>query len=322
MHNQLLTNRSNIKSDRISKILSAYTVENDKNNQQSFRMLSQKIKKKIGNQINDHQTLYPKQDIKLNKIEISKLFNEYKKTQIQISVKDLLIHKSQMQKSLSKKSRNSNQRQNEIIEKLNKTQNEIYKNYIAKRDSNGSKTYRDSRDLDIRIKLNNKSTSTQQALLQTFINKSNEKKSFEPGDSPNLCSTPQHTMLQSVIQNSLLLRSGSQGNVACTSKLNTKLSESKLNKIKNYLEQAKTHRPITDSYKLSQDINQIKNTKLVSVERNKLLSILKIAHRAKTKIDQFNEYLKQQEKISSVIQSLKLNELSYENSVESILSLE
>ncbi|CAD8075981.1 unnamed protein product [Paramecium primaurelia] len=322
MHNQLLTNRSNIKSDRISKILSAYTVENDKNNQQSFSMLSQKIKKKIGNQINDHQTLYPKQDIKLNKIEISKLFNERKKTQIQISVKDLLMHKSQMQKSLSKKSRNSNQRQNEIIEKLNKTQNEIYKNYIAKRDSNGSKTYRDSRDLDIRIKLNNKSTSTQQALLQTLINKSNEKKSVEPEDSPNLCSTPQLTMLQSVIQNSLLLRSGSQGNVACTSKLNTKLSESKLYKIKNYLEQAKTHRPITDSYKLSQEINQIKKTKLVTVERNKLLSILKIALRAKTKIDQFNEYLKQQEKISSVIQSLNLNELSSENSVESILSLE
>ncbi|CAD8106993.1 unnamed protein product [Paramecium primaurelia] len=322
MHNQLLTNRSNVKSDRISKILSAYTVENEKNNQQSFRMLSQKIKSKIGNQISDHQSLYPKPDIKDTKIEISKFFSDHKKTQIQISVKDLLMHKSQMQKSLSKKSRDSNQRQHEIIEKLNKTQNEIYKNYIAKRDSNGSKTYRDSRDLDIRIKLNDKSTQSQQALLQTLINKSNEKKSVEPRDSPDLCRTPQHNMLQSTIQNSLLIRSGSQGNVASTSKLNNKMPDSKLNKIKNYLEQAKTHRPITDSYKLSQEIDKVKQSKLVQVERNKLLSILKIAYRAKTKIDQFNEYLKQQEKISTAIQSFLLNELSPENSIESILSLE
>ncbi|CAD8182055.1 unnamed protein product [Paramecium octaurelia] len=322
MHNQLLTNRSNIKSDRISKILSAYTVENDKNNQQSFRMLSQKIKKKIGNQISDHQTLYPKPEIKDNKIEISKYFSDHKNTQIQISVKDLLMHKSQMKKSQSKKSRDSNQRQNEIIDKLNKTQNEIYKNYIAKRDSNGSKTYRDSRDLDIRIKLNDKSTQSQQALLQTLINKSNEKKSVEPRDSPDQCRTPQHNMLQSTIQKSLLIRSGSQGNVACTSKINSKMQDPKLNKIKNYLEQAKTHRPITDSYKLSQEIDKVKKNKLVSVERDKLLQILKIAHRAKSKIDQFNAYLKQQEQISSGIQSFILNELASENSIESILSLE
>ncbi|CAD8112986.1 unnamed protein product [Paramecium sonneborni] len=204
MQNSILTNRSIVKNDRISKILSNYKTEIDKHSQQSFRMLSQKIKRKIGNQISDNQANYP---IPKNKTDVSKFFSDHSKSQFQINVKDLLMHKSQISKQLNKKGKDNNK---QMVPRINKTQNDIFKNYLAQRNCNGSQTYRDSRDLDARIKISDKSTHSQQALLQTLINKSYENKLNQPRDSPELCYASQHifNILQQSIngQSSLLLR--------------------------------------------------------------------------------------------------------------------
>ncbi|CAD8108381.1 unnamed protein product [Paramecium sonneborni] len=213
--------------------------------------------KNIGNQISNHQSFYHKQDNKDNKIEISKFFNDNKKTQIQIIFKDLHIHKSQMQKSQSKKSRNSNQRQNEIIEKLNKTQNE---------------NLQELQRFQWIKNLQNYSLSTEEILISYVIPISPTLNAHEQ-DSPDIC---KHNRLQSTIRNSLLIRSGSQGNTASTSKLHSKMPDSKLNIIKNYLEQAQTHRPITDSYKLSHEIEKQKKINQFKLKEINFYPFLKL----------------------------------------------
>ncbi|CAD8192347.1 unnamed protein product [Paramecium pentaurelia] len=320
MQNQILTNRSIVKQDRISKILSNYKTEIDKHSQQSFRMLSQKIKRKIGNQISDNQVKFP---IPKNKIDVSKFFSDHSKSQLQISVKDLLLHKSQIQKLQTKKPKDNKQ----MVPRISKTQNDVFKNYLAQRNCNGSKTYRDSRDLDVRMKLSDKSTHSQQALLQTLINKSYENKFNEPRDSPELCYASQHIfkMLQQSIngQSSLLLRSGSQGNVANTSSSNNKIGDTKFNKIKTFLEKTKTFHTTTDPYKLTTEQEYtFTNKKFVKVNQNKIQSILKIANKIKNTIDAFNQILIKQEKTSSIISNLISNELSSRDSIESIFTLE
>ncbi|CAD8080454.1 unnamed protein product [Paramecium primaurelia] len=321
MQNQILTNRSIVKQDRISKILSNYKTDIDKYSQQSFRMLSQKIKRKIGNQISDNQSKYP---IPKNKTDVSKFYSDHSKSQFQISVKDLLMHKSQIQKLQSIKTKDNNK---QMVPRINKTQNDIFKNYLAQRNINGSKTYRDSRDLDVRIKLSDKSIHSQQALLQTLINKSYENKLNEPRDSPELCYASQHIfkMLQQSIngQSSLLLRSGSQGNVVNTSQSNNKSADPKFNKIKTFLEQTKTFHTTTDPYKLTTDQERaFTNKKFIQVNQSKIQSILKIANQVKNTLDAFNQILKQQEKTSSKLSNLISNELSSRDSIESIQTLE
>ncbi|CAD8112984.1 unnamed protein product [Paramecium sonneborni] len=321
MQNSILTNRSIVKNDRISKILSNYKTEIDKHSQQSFRMLSQKIKRKIGNQISDNQANYP---IPKNKTDVSKFFSDHSKSQFQINVKDLLMHKSQISKQLNKKGKDNNK---QMVPRINKTQNDIFKNYLAQRNCNGSQTYRDSRDLDARIKISDKSTHSQQALLQTLINKSYENKLNQPRDSPELCYASQHifNILQQSIngQSSLLLRSGSQGNVANTSQINTKIADPKFNKIKTILEHTKTFHTTTDPYKLTNDQERtITDKKFVKVDKNKIQSILKIANQVKNTLDAFNQLLIQQEKTSSIISNLISNELSSRDSIESIQTLE
>ncbi|CAD8193757.1 unnamed protein product [Paramecium octaurelia] len=320
MQNQILTNRSIVKQDRISKILSNYKTEIDKHSQQSFRMLSQKIKRKIGNQISDNQAKYP---IPKNKTEVSRFFSDHSKGQFQISVKDLLLHKSQIQKIQSKKPKDDKY----IVPRINKIQNDVFKNYLAQRNCNGSKTHRDSRDLEVRIKMSDKSTHSQQALLQTLINKSYENKFNEPRDSPELCYASQHIfkMLQQSIngQSSVLLRSGSQGNVANTSSSNYKTADPKFNKIKTFLEQTKTFHSTTDPYKLATDQEFIlARSKFVKVNQSKIQSLLQITNKIKNTMDVLNQILIKQEKSSSIISNLISYELSSRDSIESILTLE
>ncbi|CAK67625.1 unnamed protein product (macronuclear) [Paramecium tetraurelia] len=317
MQNQILTNRSIVKQDRISKILSNYKTEIDKHSQQSFRMLSQKIKRKIGNQISDNQAKYP---IPKNKTEVSRFFSDHSKSQFQISVKDLLLHKSQIQKLQSKKPKDDKQ----MVPRINKIQNDIFKNYLAQRNCNGSKTYRDS---NVRIKMSDKSTHSQQALLQTLINKSYENKFNEPRDSPELCYASQHIfkLLQQSIngQSSLLLRSGSQGNVANTSSSNNKTADPKFNKIKTFLESTKTFHSNTDPYKLTTDQELLQaKSKFVKVNQSKIQSLLQIANKIKNTMDALNQILIKQEKTSSIISNLISYELSSRDSIESIFTLE
>ncbi|CAD8105336.1 unnamed protein product [Paramecium sonneborni] len=341
----LYSSRSHLKSDRINKILEQYSKDNEKSNQQSFRLLSQKIKKKIGNEMGDYQQPKWQNKIEHNekKIEINNYFSDQKKIQLQINVKDLLHQKSITQRDktkdipLSSHTSSVNQQLNkalkkrptqhiEIIEKLNKTHNEIYKSYLAQRSNNGSKTQRGDSNIDIRIKVNDKSSHSQNTIQH---NKSQDKKSVDLRESPELCGSPQQffNMLQSTqsVIKSQLMRSGSQGSVSQTSPFRLAQSQGDQPKNNNKLpfEYAKTHRPMVDTY--DKAIKELYQNQYVQIENKKFNRIVDLAQSVKNRISNINKILIQQEKNQQILQkqfSQEFNQSKDEDSCETIIRMD
>ncbi|CAD8108391.1 unnamed protein product [Paramecium sonneborni] len=265
--------------------------------------------KNIGNQISNHQSFYHKQDNKDNKIEIYKFFNDNKKPKS----KSLL----RIYSYIKVKCKNQNLKNLEIPTKdkmKSKTQKEIYKNYIAKRESNGSKPIETQvittsllRELGYsyqveRQKVMNKNQLNQE-IHQIYVEHHNI-----------ICCNLLFKIAYLYDQETKEMLLASQNQIL-------KCLIQSLIKLKIILNNLKT---IDQSLTLINQARKLinKKNKLVQVERNKLLSLLKSAYRAENKIDRFNQYLQQQEKMSSGIESFILNELSPKNNIESILSLE